>query len=296
MKLKQNINNTKIDSKPNNPNNNNIPEPSSRNAKKNIGMKKSVTTYPSKKFNPEEFNKRLESFKEWENKRKDRIKQLEKEQREKEKKLLKNPEINKEANLKFNINPKNYTAVERLYTQDLIKRKEKKIVLTKIYTPTFRPKLYTNKYNIDRTFQQNNNTRTDNKLKINKNIFEENEEDEEEEENNNYYQPKRYKTLKNFDDNNDESENDEDEEEKNYKKIKIKKGRRNLSVKKKKIKISDDEEESEDDVEENDNNNKIQKYKNIDRKEVGNKLRDLLFKNRKPIGRRNNSVGRRKKG
>ena len=77
FKFKQNINNTKIDSKPDNIN----PEPSSRNAKKNMGMKKSVTTYPNKKFNPEEFNKTLESFKEWENKRKERIKQLEKEQR-----------------------------------------------------------------------------------------------------------------------------------------------------------------------------------------------------------------------
>ena len=260
-------------------------------------MKKSVTTYPNKKFNPEEFNKTLESFKEWENKRKERIKQLEKEQREKEKKLLKNPEINKEANLKFNTNPKNYTAVERLYTQDLIKRKEKKIVLTKIYTPSFRPTLYTNKYNLGRTIQQNNNTKTDNKLKINKNLFEENEEDDEEEEDN-VYQPKRYKTLKNFDDKDEDSENDENEEEKNYKKIKIKKGRKNLSVKKKKIKvkISEDEEESEGgEDEENDNSNKIQKYKNINRKEVGNKLRDLLFKNRKPITRRNNSVGRRKK-
>ena len=261
-------------------------------------MKKSITTYPNKKFNPEEFNKRLESFKEWENKRKERIKQLEKEQREKEKKLLKNPQINTETNLKFNTNPKNYTAVERLYTQDLIKREERKIALTKIYTPTFRPTLYTNKYNLGRIIQQNNNTKTENKLKINKNLFEENEEDEEEEENI-YYQQKKYKTLKNFDDNDEENENDEDEEEEKnkYKKVKIKKGRKNLSVKKKKkkAKIIEDEEESEDDGEENDNNNKIQKYKNIDRKEVGNKLRDLLFKNRKPITRTNNSVGRRKK-
>ena len=47
----------------------------------------------------------------------------------KQKKLLKNPKVNKEANLKFNINTKNYTAVERLYTQYLKKRKEKNIVL-----------------------------------------------------------------------------------------------------------------------------------------------------------------------
>ena len=123
-KLKQNINNTKIEPKTNN---NKQDLPSSRNTKQ---MKKAIRTYPTmsnRKFNPDQFKKELESFKEWDNKKKEHLKRLEKEQKEKEMKLLKNPTINTEAYLKFNINPKNYNAVERLYTQDLIRREEKKI-------------------------------------------------------------------------------------------------------------------------------------------------------------------------
>ena len=132
-------------------------------------MKKAITSYPSssgKKFDENEFKKQMERFKEWEVKKKENIQKMKEEKIENEKKLLKNPKVNKQANLKFNTNPKNYTAVERLYTQDLIKRKEKKIALTKVYTPTFKPTLYTTRQNLGKVMQQTHNNRSKKKIKI----------------------------------------------------------------------------------------------------------------------------------
>ena len=209
-------------------------------------MKKTMTTYPTnKKFTDPKFQKKLESFKEWEKRRKERLAKLEKEKREREDKLMKDPQVNKEANLKFNLNPKNYTAVERLYTQDRIKREEKKIALTKIYTPTFRPTLYTNKYNLGRVVQQQNKPiKNGKKVKVlktkgktktkSKKILE--SEDEENEENEDNLDIKNYRPHKIVDEeSNDENEENGQEERKPNlirNKGNNKKERRNLSVEK----------------------------------------------------------------
>ena len=127
-----------------------------RNPKK--VMKKSMTTYSNKinkrKFDPVKFNEYLKGIDDYENKKKEKIENMRKQKEEKElKKETYHPKINKD--LKYKVNPKNYSTIERLYTQDLIKRKEKKQILTKIYTPSFKPKIYTNKYNTNRINQKN---------------------------------------------------------------------------------------------------------------------------------------------
>ena len=102
-------------------------------------IKKSMTASSKniikKKFDPIKFNEYLKSVNDHENKKKQKIENMRKQAEEKElKKITNHPKINKGANIKYKnkINPKNYSAVERLYTQDLIKRKEKKQILTKI--------------------------------------------------------------------------------------------------------------------------------------------------------------------
>jgi spore germination protein YaaH len=101
---------------------------------------------------------------------------MRKQKQEKElKKVTYYPKINKESNLRFKVNPKKYSTIERLYTQDLIKRKEKKQILTKIYTPTFKPQIYTNK----NVFNKNNqrNLRTEIREEENNNYIFDNSED-----------------------------------------------------------------------------------------------------------------------
>ena len=85
------------------------------------------------------------------------------------------PRINKETKYNNKINPKNYSTVERLYTQDIIKRKEKKQILTKIYTPSFKPFVYTTNYIKNRLNQRNQNIRTDINEEENNYMFEDNE-------------------------------------------------------------------------------------------------------------------------
>ena len=125
-------------------------------------MKKSITTYPNKlnskrKFDPVKFNEYLKGVNDYENKKKQKIENMRKEETEKElKKITNHPKINK-GNIKYKINNKNYSTIERLYTQDLIKRKEKKQILTKIYTPTFKPNIYANKIMINKSNQKNLN-------------------------------------------------------------------------------------------------------------------------------------------
>ena len=290
-------------------------------------MKKAVTTYPNmnnRKFNPGGFQKQLQSFYDWDKKKKAHLKRLEEEKLEREKKLLKNPQINTEANLKFNTNPKNYDAVERLYNQDRQKREEKKIALTKIYTPTFKPKLYSNKHNLGKTLQQNNNTKAEKKIKIKvkknlKTVYK--EEDEENENENNYLNDdndnskdnskdnnkgnininlaKKNKTFNNFNEKEKKDRkggNKKKEKEKENKTINKKnsKQRTNLSQKKKTItwKLTDDENGESSEEEEK---KKERKVKFTDKNSIENRFRELLFKKMKPITRRNNSVGRRKK-
>ena len=143
-------------------------------------MKKAITTFvPSnKKFNQRDFNKQMENFKDWEKKKQEKLAKLKRELDEKELQLLKDhPETNKEANLKFNTNPKNYTAVERLYTQDIKKRKDNRVILTKIYTPSFKPTIYTKRENFGIFLQQNNGNENMNRYsqKMKHNINEEEE-------------------------------------------------------------------------------------------------------------------------
>ena len=210
-------------------------------------LKKSMTTYTNKltkrKFDPVKFNEYLKGVEDYENMKKEKIKYMKKQEEEKElRKITYHPKINKESNLKFKVNPKNYSTVERLYTQDLIKRKEKKQILTKVYTPTFKPKLYTNKHLINKANQRTQNVKTEIYDSENNFIIEENEDID--------------------DKNNFEEENI----------------RRNNSVKKRmKEKIEDE-------------NDMI-----VDDQKIENKLRSLLFKNKKSTGKRNKSVGKRKK-
>jgi len=211
-------------------------------------LKKSMTTYTNKlakkKFDPVKFNEYLKGVNDYENRKKEKIEHMKKQEEEKElKKITYHPKINKESNLKFKVNPKNYSTVERLYTQDLMKRKEKKQILSKIYAPTFKPKLYTNKHVINKTNQRNQNIKTEIYESENNLIFEDNEDFE-------------------------EKNNFEEEKE-----------RRNNSVKKRKKekKIEDENEIVPDDS------------------KIENKLRSLLFKNKKGTGKRNKSVEKRKK-
>ena len=198
-----------------------------------------------KKFDPIKFNEYLKSVNDHENKKKQKIENMRKQAEEKElKKITNHPKINKGANIKYKnkINPKHYSAVERLYTQDLMKRKEKKQILSKIYAPTFKPKLYTNKHVINKANQRNQNIKTEIYESENNLIFEDNEDFEE--------------------------KNNFEEEE-----------RRNNSVKKrmKDKKIEDEGEIVPDDS------------------KIENKLRSLLFKNKKGTGKRNKRVKKRKK-
>ena len=182
-------------------------------------------------------------------KKKQKIENMRKQAEEKElKKITNHPKINKGANIKYKnkINPKNYSAVERLYTQDLIKRKEKKQILTKIYTPTFKPNLYAKKIMINRTNQNQRNLNMNMNMNIRTEI-------NEEEDNSDF----------NFD-------NYEEEKEK-----------RNQSVQKR---MKENIERIED------GNDLI-----FDNPKVENKLRSLLFKNKKSIEKRNKSVEKRKK-
>lgn len=53
--------------------------------------------------------------------------------------------VNNEKNIHYNkkiSSDKVPSVLDRLYTQDIKKRREKKQILTKIYTPTFTPFLY----------------------------------------------------------------------------------------------------------------------------------------------------------
>ena len=149
-----------------------------RNPNKNI--KKAVTTYTNKldnkKFNSNKFNEYLKSLKEYEIKKKEKLEFLRQQNEEKEKRKMTNlPRINKETKYNNKINPKNYSTVERLYTQDIIKRKEKKQILTKIYTPSFKPFVYTTNYIKNRLNQRNQNIRTDINEEENNYMFEDNE-------------------------------------------------------------------------------------------------------------------------
>ena len=213
-------------------------------------LKKSMTTYTNKltkrKFDPVKFNEYLKGVDDYQNRKKEKIEHMKKQEEEKElKKITYHPKINKESNLKFKVNPKNYSTVERLYTQDLMKRKEKKQILSKIYAPTFKPKLYTNKHIINKTNQRTQNIKTE------------------------IYESEKDLILE---------DNEDLEDKNNFEEENI---RRNNSVKKR-MKERKEKREDEDEMVPDDS-------------KIENKLRSLLFKNKKGIGKRNKSVEKRKK-
>ena len=153
-------------------------------------IKKSMSTISNnlikKKFDPIKFNEYLKSVNDKENKKNKKIENMRKQEEEKElKKITNHPKINKGANIKYKtkINPKNYSAVERLYNQDLIKRKEKKQILTKIYTPTFKPNIYIKKIKINKTNQNKKNIKKNANKRKEINEEDDNYEDEREKRN-----------------------------------------------------------------------------------------------------------------
>ena len=93
-----------------------------------------------KKYDDKKFHKQLESFNNWEKRRKERLEKLRQERIQKELDTVNN---------KYNVHYKKKMTsdklpdvLDRLYTKDIQKRKEKQQILTKIYTPTFTPFLY----------------------------------------------------------------------------------------------------------------------------------------------------------
>ena len=94
-----------------------------------------------RKFDEEKFKKELEFFKQCEQRKKEKIEKL------KQDKIKKEIEsINNKKNIHYRKKlpqKKLPDFLERIYTRDLEKRKEKKQILTKIYTPSFTPFLYT---------------------------------------------------------------------------------------------------------------------------------------------------------
>ena len=148
----------------------------------------------TKKFNEKEFNKRLENFSAWEKKRKEKIKKLqeEKEEKEIEKFNSKNIHHNKKIT-KGKIN----SIVDRLYTKDINKREQNKIILTKVYTPSFTPFIYTKKENIKKNSNKNKKENKNNKSQTQRHFYHKEETDEDKDE--------------------DEDESDSDDEKNNYK-------------------------------------------------------------------------------
>jgi hypothetical protein len=237
----------------------------------------------------------MNNFKDWERKKKEKIEKLKKEQEEKELKLLKDPITNKKANMKFNTNPKNFTAVERLYEQDIKKRKDNKVLLTKIYTPTFKPTIYTkgDMYGImAQQQQQQQGNRNDGRLRAQ---MKRNNPDEEEEINEELYESKRLKTNRNK---RKEKKDDFDNQYTYNPKKKDKKGRRNKSVEKKKVKAKtildfDNEEDDDEDKDSSEEETKNLKVPTLeDAPQIEMTLRDRLFKKKKPI--QSSSVGKRR--
>ena len=220
-------------------------------------------------------------------KRKENIEKLQKQKEEEELRLLKDPETNREENLKYNLNPKNYNITERLYIEDIKKRKDKKAVLDKIYTPSFQPQIYTER-NRDRDrenlYNNINHSRNVGIFKKKRNYTEENiiEDDYYEEKKNNYNIEK--------DERNEEEEREEELDIfKNVKKNN-KEGRNKLNKLKKEIKRNKTEEVDSSSDEEVDNKDTLEN-KNII---IELKLRNMLFNKKKNVSKRNNSVEKRK--
>ena len=283
--------------------NNIIQKAKSRNREK---MEKAVTTVKlenknEKKLNKEEFDQLMKNFDEWERKKKEKLEKLQKEKEEEELKLIKeNPETNHEENLKYNLNPKNYSITERLYIEDIKKRKDKQDILSKIYTPPFKPEIHINRESLMRgrlrTYRNDGRYHTDddeNVIEDEENYDEENSnesgededenEDEEEEESDGFDKRKTYNYARNA-----------KKDKKVFRKMKTEDDfdgnaiKKNKNVKNKKVKKEEDSNEEDEDNRNNVNNEK----KNV---LIDFKLRKLLFRKKKPVVEKNRSIGKRKK-
>jgi len=243
----------------------------------------------------------MKSFDQWEKKKKEKIEKLQKQKEEEElKTITENPQTNREENSKYNLNPKNYSITERLYVEDIKKRKDKQDILFKIYTPTFTPEIHINRESLMRGRQRFNRNDDRNSYTDDDNANEDEEEEEEDEDEEN---------------NSNETDEDEDEEEeedarfskkKTYNNVRnVKKDKKpfrkmktedtfdsNDAKKKKNAKNKKVKKEEDNSEEDEDNNVNNEKKKTI----IDGRLRNLLFRKKKPVVvPRNQSVGKRKK-
>lgn len=104
-------------------------------------LKKSRNTKPNKNFNTY-----LTHLNEWENKKKEKITKLQKENEKKE--IINNTTSNHKPR-PSEIDIQN--ALERLYKDDVIKRKQNQAVLTTIFTPSFTPRINKKKIKLNKT-------------------------------------------------------------------------------------------------------------------------------------------------
>ena len=238
-----------------------------------------------KRFNEEEFQKQLESFNLWEKKKKEKIEKLKKEKIQKELST-----VNNDKNIHYNkkmTNKKLPSVLERLYTKDIQKRRQNKQILTKIYTPTFTPFLYSKGDKIKKLpKKKDKKDKKDNiKHKTQRSQF-------------NFRNNYNYNTIDNAYEDDDDNENDNDDDNdyanktvkhKKVKLIKIKKANSKPKHKKKhKVKFEDSSDYSDD----NEKEDKEEIKHN--RAEVENALRSRLFKRNKSVGiRKNKSVDNR---
>ena len=92
----------------------------------------------------------------WENKKKEKINKLKKENENKESKILK-------TNMSFRQRPSEadlQSAFERLYKDDVLKRKQNQSVLNCIFTPLFKPQINCNKKKLAKTERKLNMTQS----------------------------------------------------------------------------------------------------------------------------------------
>lgn len=130
----------------------------------NIMLKKGNA---QKKFKMSEVNKKIDEFYEWETKRKEKISEKQRSIDESLNKDTHIPTINERSKKLATINFQKYiyetpydhiklsnkdTLIERLYKDDILKRKERQKILNDIYSPTFTPNLakYINKRSADK--------------------------------------------------------------------------------------------------------------------------------------------------
>jgi hypothetical protein len=283
--------------------NNIILKAKSRNREK---MEKAETTVKlenknEKKLNKEEFDQLMKNFDQWEKKKKEKLEKLQKEKEEEELKLIKeNPETNREENLKYNLNPKNYSITERLYIEDIKKRKDKQDILSKIYTPTFKPEIHINRESLmkgrlrfnrndgryhtddDENAIEDEDEENSNEREEDEEEDEDENEDEEEDESNGFDKRKTYNYARNA-----------KKDKKVFRKMKTEDDFEDNAVKKKKnVKNKKVKKEESSEEDEDNGNNVNNEKKNV---LIDFRLRKLLFRKKKPVVQKNRSIGKRKK-